>query len=133
MRQRFFIYGICKHFAPALQMQHHFRNVEVDQKRGSVHNGGDQRGGHDGGVHFQFLGNHRQDAADELGKQHGANQRQANHQRHAEPHTVQQHELCEITNRQRASAQQRRSALPPKDARQIPWCDVTRCHSADDG
>ena len=56
--------------------------LEVDQQGEHVHDGGDERAGHHGGVQPGLLGQHGQRAAHELGDDDGAEHRQAHGERH---------------------------------------------------
>lgn len=51
-------------FSGASQRQQPVRHGKIDHKRHRVHNGGDERRGHDGRVHPAGLCNERQHAAD---------------------------------------------------------------------
>ena len=76
--------------------------AEVDQQGQGVHDGGDEGGGHHGGVEAQLFSQQGQHTAHDFGGEHGAHQGQADDGGHGdgdgivEHQPVQQHELDKV-------------------------------------
>lgn len=119
-------------FATTSYMQQGGGDAEVDDQGDRVDDGRDERRRHHGGVEAELLRDHRQGTANELRDKDGDHHSQADHQRDGngdalvvEHQTVEQHDLREVRDRQRDTAQERDAGFLEYDLKDILELDLT--------
>ena len=87
--------------------------TEIYQQRNRVDDRRDERARHDSRVEADLLCDHRQDAANQLGRDNRDHQRAADGRRHRDRQTVKQKQLDKIAGCQRNAAKGRYPQLLP--------------------
>ena len=108
------------------------RHGKIDHKRHRVHNGGDERRGHDGRVHPAGLCNERQHAADGFCHDHGAQHRQRHSEGHHLAAGIGEDQPNKIHRAEHHAHQQADTQLLPQHPGKIPQGNLVHRKAADD-